>query len=537
VLSLFLSIFLVVNTVSALLVQQKRQIGVMKAIGGSSFQILGMYLMMVTCYGILALLIAVPLGMQGARALSRTLAVFFNFDLLSMEIPPQAIVFQVLIGLLLPVLASLFPFISNLRISAAEAMSVYTLGKGGFGRIWIDRLLSGSNLWFARGFSIRPILLSVRNTFRNQGRLALTLITLTLASATFISVFNVRSSLSSTVDDMVQWFKGDTLVTFDRSYRSDKVQQEALRVAGITQTDVWLHLPARRVRPDGTESGMMYMFAPTVGDSSLIRSPKIAEGRWLQPGDDNAVVVPSALFNDETDLEVGGGIVLKIYGKERPFRIVGTYVGTAFASIIYSNYSYVARLTHRVGEADALMVATQAHDAASVEAGSNALEDHLERVGLRVSTVTTINNERAEAEVVFDSIISLLFMMAVLLALVGGLGLMGTMSINVLERTREIGVLRAIGAHNRGVAQVFILEGIAIGLMSWLMGALLAIPMSRGLNEAVGQAMMGVPLTWSYSMPGLWLWLGLVVFLSALASYIPARNASRLTVREVLAYE
>ena len=48
---------------------------------------------------------------------------------------------------------------------------------------------------------------------------------------------------------------------------------------------------------------------------------------------------------------------------------------------------------------------------------------------------------------------------------------------------------------------------------------------------------MGVPLTFSYSIPGLWLWLLIVVILSALASFIPARNASRLTVREVLAYE
>jgi putative ABC transport system permease protein len=102
--------------------------------------------------------------------------------------------------------------------------------------------------------------------------------------------------------------------------------------------------------------------------------------------------------------------------------------------------------------------------------------------------------------------------MAILLALVGGLGLMGTMSINVLERTREIGVLRAIGAPNRGVAQVFILEGITIGFLSWLMGALLAIPLTQGLNSALGSATMGTPLTYSYSMPGLWLWLVLSYF-------------------------
>jgi putative ABC transport system permease protein len=304
-----------------------------------------------------------------------------------------------------------------------------------------------------------------------------------------------------------------------------------MNVPGVVKTDIWLQLPARRVRPDGSEGGMMYMFAPHIGDSALIRSPAIAEGRWLMPEDDNAVVVPSALFNDETDLAVGSEIVLKIYGKEERFKIVGTSLGSAVAPIIYANYDYLAQVSDRVGEADALMIRTQAHDAESVGVQTRALEEHFEQAGLRVSTVTTLTGERKDAEAIFDAIVALLLVMAILLALVGGLGLMGTMSINVLERTREIGVLRAIGAPNRGVAQVFILEGITIGLLSWLMGSLLAIPMSQGLNQAVGSAMMGAPLTYTYSIPGLWIWLVVVLLLSALASFIPARNASRLTVR------
>jgi putative ABC transport system permease protein len=114
---------------------------------------------------------------------------------------------------------------------------------------------------------------------------------------------------------------------------------------------------------------------------------------------------------------------------------------------------------------------------------------------------------------------------------------MGTMSINVLERTREIGVLRTIGAPNRGVAWVFIREGIAIGVLSWLLGAVLAFPLGEALSDAVGISVLGVSLAFSYSTAGVVLWLVLVVILSALASFLPARNASRLTVREVLAYE
>jgi putative ABC transport system permease protein len=242
-------------------------------------------------------------------------------------------------------------------------------------------------------------------------------------------------------------------------------------------------------------------------------------------------------LQDEPELHLGGDIVLKIDGREYTFKIVGTYVGMAFMPVVYANYDYMTKITNRTGEADALMVSMQAHDPAFVDSVTSALDDHFESVGIRVSMLTTINMERHDAEVSFDSIVALLLVMAILLALVGGLGLMGTMSINVLERTREIGVLRAIGASNRGVAMVFIREGIVIGLMSWAMGALVAIPMSQGLNQALGQAVMGVPLTYSYSLSGMWLWLGVVTLLSMVASFIPARTASRLTVREVLAYE
>jgi putative ABC transport system permease protein len=464
------------------------------------------------------------------------LAAYFNFDITVMEVKPQAILLQVGVGLLLPVLASLIPFLSSLGISAAEAMSVFQLGKGRFGKSLIDRALSGRNLWFTRQIPLRSFILSLRNTFRSKGRLALTLITMTLGAATFISVFTLRASLTKTVDDMIKWMNFDVMLVFEQPYRSVTLEREALSVPGVTRIDTWQMLPARRVRADGSEGGMMYLFAPRA-DSELMLSPAIFEGRWLLPGDENAIVVGSGFFLDEPDLSLGSDVVLKIYGREEAFKIVGVSVGSAFGTLVYANYPYVSKITGRTGQADSIMVGLQAHDNAYVKAKSSALEKHFEQIGVGVSAVATMNTERDEAEAIFDAIVALLFVMAILLALVGGLGLMGTMSINVLERTREIGVLRAIGAPNRSVAQVFILEGIVIGLLSWLFGAVLAIPLSQGLGQAVGVAMMGIPLSYSYSMQGLWFWLAAVIGLSAVASYIPARNASRLTVREVLAYE
>jgi putative ABC transport system permease protein len=114
---------------------------------------------------------------------------------------------------------------------------------------------------------------------------------------------------------------------------------------------------------------------------------------------------------------------------------------------------------------------------------------------------------------------------------------MGTMSINVLERTREIGVMRAIGASNGAILRIVMVEGVFIGVVSWVIGALIALPLSRLLAEAVGQVFLKSSPSYVFSSMGALLWLGTVIVLAAVSSMLPAWNASRVTVRDVLAYE
>jgi putative ABC transport system permease protein len=111
------------------------------------------------------------------------------------------------------------------------------------------------------------------------------------------------------------------------------------------------------------------------------------------------------------------------------------------------------------------------------------------------------------------------------------------MSLNVLERTREVGVMRAIGAGGFDILRIVVVEGVLIGLLSWVAGALLAYPLGNLLSDAVGVSVIQMKLTYTFSVAGLGIWLVAVVVLSALASFWPARSASKVTVREVLAYE
>lgn len=534
VLSLFLSVFLIINTVSSILAQQRRQIGVMKAVGANSLQIIKMYMGMVLIFGIIALVISIPLSAMGAGLLSRLMATMFNFDIEEVHITLLAVVVQLVTGLLIPIAASLYPFLANLRVTAAEALRGNQAGSQKTTKDIINRLISGARLWFARRFLVRPLLLSLRNTFRSKGRLVLTLITLSLAGAIFISVFNVRASIFSTMDLLMKQFNFDVFINFEQRYAVKKIELETYKNPQVDSMDVWMLLPARVVRTDDTESKVVYMYTPRA-DSPLFLSPEILAGRWLVSQDDNALVVNSIFLKDE-NLSLGDEVTLKIDGSKYPFKIVGVTMGFA-TSFIYGNYPYVARVIDATGKADMAMVSFNKLSGGDLTQAVESLEDHYKQQGLHVTGEQTMIDEKNQAEAMFDSIILLLMLMAALLAVVGGLGLMGTMSINVLERTREIGILRAIGAPNWGVSSVFIQEGIAIGLISWVFGLIASIPFSLLMDYGVGQPIVGAALQFKYSYEGGIIWLIIIILISALASLVPARNASRLTVREVLAYE
>jgi ABC-type antimicrobial peptide transport system permease subunit len=165
------------------------------------------------------------------------------------------------------------------------------------------------------------------------------------------------------------------------------------------------------------------------------------------------------------------------------------------------------------------------------------IETRFDNAGLKGGDPVTNQDIFGDFTDVFDLILTVLVVMAILLAIVGGLGLTGSLGINVLERTREIGVLRAVGASNLAVRKVVLIEGLCVGLLSWIMGALLSGPVGRGLSAAVIQAVMQSNLGFRYSFVGLFLWLLVVGLIGVGASLAPARRAARLTVREVLDYE
>lgn len=538
-LALMLSGFLVINTISALLAQQTRQIGIMKAIGARTEQLIEMYFIAVIIFGFFSVLVAVPIGAYASYAFVNFIADQLNFYTIDFRIPPTALAIQITVGLLVPVLAALWPVLSGARLTVREAISGDG-GGGGFGDSTIDRLLVGqlsnASHWpnIMKLFS-RPILLSLRNTFRRKGRLFLTLSTLVLGGAIFISVQSVHSSLMATLDETFAYWNYDVEVRLTRPYNIDLLAEEALQVPGVIAAESWGQQNATRIRDDDTESADIRILAPPA-DSKLI-NPNLLSGRWLLPEDENALVLNSQILDEEADINIGDELTLDLGGRESSWQVVGITQSTMGRPTAYANYPYFSRQIGSVERASSLHLVTEQHDSASQLQFAAALTKHFNSKGLNIASTRTITTNRENINNQFGILINILTMMAILIAIVGGLGLTGTMSINVLERSREIGVMRAIGASDKSVLTIFLVEGLLIGLLSWLVGGIISFPISRFLSNVVGVAFIDAPLKYTFSTTGAFLWLALVLLLATLSSIWPSWRATRLTVRDVLAYE
>ncbi len=184
-----------------------------------------------------------------------------------------------------------------------------------------------------------------------------------------------------------------------------------------------------------------------------------------------------------------------------------------------------------------IKVVSKGHELAPQQALIECLTSALEAQNIEVIGSYSARQQWQESQSAFGVPIYLLLTMAGLVALVGSLGLMSTMSINVVERTCEIGVMRAIGGTAGTVVSVFVVEGVLVGLLSWILALPLSAPGAYAMSVVVGQAIVQIPLDFAYSVEGASLWLLVVILLSALASLWPALRATRVSVRESLAYE
>ncbi len=391
----------------------------------------------------------------------------------------------------------------------------------------------------------RPLLISLRNTVRRRARLALTLTTLVLAGAIFCGVISTQKSMTASLTQMYSYYTADVKVDFEAPQRTAQVKDILDDAPGVDRVEGWI-FASGEVMPgtgriartvDRVATDQLTIAAPPA--DSVIVTRDVIEGRFLLPEDRNAILMCTRAMRGHPDWKIGSTVRLRLNGQvEADFVIVGTF---PFASgegnkMAIASQEYLAELYNQPGRAQYFRIMTSPRDRVTEDLVRDESAARLKAAGYRVSVLSG----HSDAEALNQSmgmIIAALLGLALLIGLVGGLGLAGMMSMNVLERTREIGVMRSIGATNGDIMQLVLVEGLLTGLLSWVGGVLLGIPMGKFLSFILGQGIFDAPFSFIMDWRGPLIWLVVVVVLSIVASLLPAWNASRLTIREVLAYE
>jgi len=545
ILIVFLSSSLIANTLNALLNQHLRHIGVIKLVGGQRRQVFSMYLTLIMAFAALALLIAVPLGGQGAYGLAIFIADELNFNILGYRIVPMALSIQIAVGLLVPLIAGLVPVINGSRITVLRALSGDLAGDEGQTKSqqqtrvsWLDwMMVRATRILAARGIHFpRPFIISLRNTFRRRGRLVLTLFTLTMGGAIFIAVFNVRTTLHDYIGAIGKYFAADVSLDFDQPYRLTEMKQAVTQIDGVLDAEGWQFVSGELLGADGDVLENINIFGPPA-NSTLIK-PLLVAGRFIRADDVRKLAMSEASYKYFPNLKPGNHVTLKIDGREEEWEVVGIFKFVDREGVLaYAPYEYISQMNNLANQSYSFRLVTAQHDRVYQDAKAEELDKVLREKGYKVRVAEAGRASLDTAVESLDTLVVFLLIMAVLTAIVGAMGLTGTMGMNVLERTREIGIMRAIGADDRAVMRTVIGEGFVIGVISFLLAIVLSIPFTYLLSTIVSLAVFETPIDVVFTFLGYAIWLALVLILSVLGSILPARNAANLTIREVLAYE
>ena len=539
--SLALSSVLILNTIAALITQQTDQIGIMKSLGARRLTIAHIYLTEVFIVALLALILAVPLSLAGAYFSSQWLLNLFNIEMHGFEYSSRTLYLMLAGGIFAPLLASLYPIWRGASLSVRQAIASYGLG-GDFASSRFDNWLE------AKVFSALPTLYAVTmgNLFRRKARLLWTQIVLIIAGVLFIVIISLITSVNLTLDNELARSRYAVRLGFSVDQSSALVKELISTVPQTTGLELWNRLPAELSRNKVLlkQSGSLGVQLIALPVESVMYKPLIVAGHWFENSDnDQKVLVLNAASAELNGIQVGDSINVNLLGQfNSAWQVIGLYrwfAGSGYAvEPVYAPLNTIQTLTKRSEVSSFALLSANVTTLDEEKIVADALKQVFQNNHIKLDFYTTIAKleQRQYAKNQFRPITSMLLGLASLIASVGAIGLSGTLAIGVLQRTREIGVLRAIGASSSAIFKLFMMEGFFHGLMAWLISIPIAYFSAEPLSRKLGEIMLGIQLDFSFAFLAVWLWLGLVIVLVLLASYLPARHATRIVVRDSLSY-
>ena len=518
-LAVLLSCVLLINVISSIITNQIKQIGIMKATGASYAQIVRMYLAGVVALAILAIVIALPLGYNTAIAYNKFIANELNFNVINTSIPfwINSILISVLI--ILPVLTALLPINKAGKMTVKDALNHEKINTSS------DKLRAGGKLnlplWMKVAFG---------NVFRNKWGSVLTIFNLMLGLALFSIGLNLKTSIENTFVTTLQKQKYDFSIALENPYAVSEVASVVTQIPEVEKAEYWLS--GRMAFVNKGVVGNAFGITAFDDNTQLVEF-NVIEGK-LPVNWNNSVVVNPAFIDKHPDIMVGDSAVFLSAGKLHTWYISGVVkeIGSAGAYTSRSNWEKISGTKQLTS--DIKIKPKPGISGLDLTALILSIENKLKEKGVGISGSM---NQTEFMQILNDHIsviTSFLIAMAILVLIVGCIGIISIMNINIMERKREIGIMRAMGGSKFQISKIIFAEIFLLGLLSWLIGWLISVPLSKVLSNFFGKLIIDTELDFAIAPSGVLITFLVVVFILLLSGIIPIRNATKIPVHKAL---
>lgn len=531
-----LSLLLIYTTVMAIITQQTGQIGELKAIGASSRQIVYMYLLLVGAFGVMAAIVSLPASIIGSNVLRFVLVRRLGMDPALFRIAWGPLLLQLLLCVFAPVLIALHPILRGARITVREAISSYGLSSTGNR---IDEILARMV-----GLS-RVVSMAISNAFRSSTRLVLTQLALGGAGVTLVAVMSTQATLAHTSGGLMSSIYPYQVQLDTEQPTSIAKLNQGLQAEGVENVELWHTQNVVMELADGQSRTLKLNGLPI---PSQAYQPKLYAGRWLEPGDTYSLTLVESLAT-QLGVEVGDTVTIKIpsasgqkiWASEHEWTVVGIVLEPYLRSLSRFGFAPIDTMIQesQLGlKATRVQLQVPAANGADAALIADSLRTFYDEHGVNMQTVANETvYDRSTMEASNLNVIALLLVaIAVIMAAVGGVALSGVLQISVLERRREIGVLRAIGATPKVIRTLFVIEALILGWLSCLIALLCSYPVGLFLSRTLAST-IGISIEYQFSWLAVLIWFVLASVIGVFASLAPAQEAINASVQESLAYE
>lgn len=580
--ALFVGAFLIYNAFAMTVVERTREFGMLRTIGMTRGQVTGLILLEAGVLGIFGSAAGVGVGMFLARGLTNLMGGILNQQLIFVEVPVDDMVFSWAVGLVVTFLAAGIPAWQAGRVSPMEALRVRGKANEGWlirqgwklgvallvvsaillitnpfpydvqfrlGSMTVFGLFSGATLLIPATVTAwervtRPFMkwiygtsgsLGSRNVQRSRQRTTLTVAALMVGVA---MVIMTRGMTESFAGDLREWMSayigGDIFASSSIPMRSD-VGQRIASVPGVEAVAPIRYLNIDWQTPDGVEQINFMAMDPVayarvtefVFSDDDVSTEEVV--RRLQQGD---AVLLSSVLSEKYGLKTGDFVQLRTRGGYRSFEIAAVVVDFYNQGLVVQGSWDDMKRYFRIDDATTFFI--KVRDGQSIDDVKQRIDDlYGKRYRLILISNTSI---REQALTLMDQAFSMFDVMALISIVVGSLGIVNTLTMSVIERTREIGMLRAIGMTRMQIIRMVLAEAGLMGVIGGVLGVGTGIVLARILFIGM-TTMSGYSLTFVLPPEGIVISLIAAVIISQIAAIFPSRRASKVKILEAVRYE